>query len=231
MKTKLFKILALALSAVLLVVTTVLVTVAYLTSSAMVTNTFTVGNVGILMYETPVNENGIPSETIPAGEMKTASSNKYKLLPNTTYTKDPTIYITSGSAESYLFIKVRNDIASIEVAADDSEHSTIAEQLAANGWKALPGYTTAHNSTIYIYTDGADNVKIVGNNNVRQDIPVFETFSIKSDATSEQLALHTSSEVKVVAYAIQTAGFEEETDPVAAAWAAIQETYPGEVHN
>ena len=55
MKTK-RKALLLSLCAVLLVVASVMGTMAYLTStSATVTNTFTVGNVGITLDEAPVN--------------------------------------------------------------------------------------------------------------------------------------------------------------------------------
>lgn len=233
MKVKLFKVLALTLSAVLLVATTVFVTVAYLTSSAMVTNTFTVGEIGIHMYETAVNENGKPLDDNPvAGAMKTATSNKYKLVPNTTYTKDPTIYINSGSSLSYLFIKVRNDIFSIEETGD-SAHPTIAQQLEKNGWKVLPdSYTSAHNSKIYVYTNKETGaVQPVGNNASRQDIDVFQSFTVSDEITDVQLALHTASEVKVVAYAIQVSGFEEAVDPVEAAWNAIKKTYPGEVNN
>jgi len=57
MKTK-SKALLLALCAVLLVAASVLGTMAYLTSRAEVTNTFTVGSVSITLDEAPVDENG-----------------------------------------------------------------------------------------------------------------------------------------------------------------------------
>ena len=60
MKTK-TKALALALCAVLLVVSTVFVTMAYLTSKTdVVTNTFTVGKVTITLDEAKVDEYGNP---------------------------------------------------------------------------------------------------------------------------------------------------------------------------
>ena len=86
MKTK-SKALLLTLCAVLLVAASVLGTMAYLTSTDTVTNTFTVGKVEIKLDETDV--------TNPNGPRVTANS--YKLMPGTTYTKDPTVTVKAGS--------------------------------------------------------------------------------------------------------------------------------------
>ena len=59
MKTK-RKALLLSLCAVLLVVASVMGTMAYLTSTDTVTNTFTVGNVQIKLDEAAVNPDGTP---------------------------------------------------------------------------------------------------------------------------------------------------------------------------
>ena len=64
------KVLALMLCAVLLVTATVAGTLAYLTSSDTVENTFTVGSVTITLDEACVNEYGEPIKTIP-GTSKT----------------------------------------------------------------------------------------------------------------------------------------------------------------
>ena len=95
MKTK-SKALLLTLCAVLLVAASVLGTMAYLTSTDTVTNTFTVGKVEIKLDETDV--------TNPTGPRVTANS--YKLMPGTTYTKDPTVTVKAGSEESYVRMKV-----------------------------------------------------------------------------------------------------------------------------
>lgn len=95
MKTK-SKALLLTLCAVLLVAASVLGTMAYLTSSAEVKNTFTVGKVEIKLDETDV--------TNPTGPRVTANS--YKLMPGTTYTKDPTVTVLNGSEASYVRMKV-----------------------------------------------------------------------------------------------------------------------------
>lgn len=95
MKTK-SKALLLTLCAVLLVAASVLGTMAYLTSTDTVTNTFTVGKVEIKLDETDV--------TSPAGPR--VQANSYKLMPGTTYTKDPTVTVKAGSEESYVRMKV-----------------------------------------------------------------------------------------------------------------------------
>ena len=69
---------------------------AYLTSTDTVTNTFTVGKVEIKLDETDV--------TNPNGPR--VQANSYKLMPGTTYTKDPTVTVKAGSEESYVRMKV-----------------------------------------------------------------------------------------------------------------------------
>lgn len=61
MRTK-TKALTLSLCAVLLVVTTVFATMAYLTSQDSVNNTFTVGKVEITLDEAQVNDYGVPTD-------------------------------------------------------------------------------------------------------------------------------------------------------------------------
>ena len=79
-KTK--KALLLSLCAVMLVTASVLGTMAYLTSTDEVVNTFTVGNVAITLDETDV-DNSTP------GENDRDQANEYKLMPGKEYVKDP----------------------------------------------------------------------------------------------------------------------------------------------
>ena len=100
MKTK-RKALLLTFCAVLLVVASVLGTIAYLTANDTVTNTFTVGRVAINLDEAKVTEDG--KAVIPAERVK---ENRYKLLPGHTYTKDPTVTVLKGSESSYIKMTV-----------------------------------------------------------------------------------------------------------------------------
>ena len=125
MKTK-SKALLLTLCAVLLVAASVLGTMAYLTSSAEVKNTFTIGKVEIKLDEAKVTADGIPVE----GAAR-VTANSYKLMPGTTYTKDPTVTVKAGSEESYVRMKVtfNNAAALMEMlpSADNLEDYTPEE--------------------------------------------------------------------------------------------------------
>ena len=116
MKTK-SKALLLTLCAVLLIAASVLGTMAYLTSTDTVTNTFTIGKVEIKLDEAKVNANGIPVE----GAAR-VTGNSYKLMPGTTYTKDPTVTVKAGSEESYVRMKVTfNNATAIIALCTDPE--------------------------------------------------------------------------------------------------------------
>ena len=106
MKTK-RKALLLSLCAVLLVVASVMGTMAYLADSKTVTNTFTIGQVKIELDEAKVTTDGTPVEG--ADRVK---ANEYKLMPGHTYTKDPTVTVKAVSEKSYVRMKVTFNNAS-----------------------------------------------------------------------------------------------------------------------
>lgn len=87
--------------ALLLVAAGVFGTLAYLTGTDTVNNTFTVGNVKITLDEAKVNTDGTP--VMGADRVK---ANEYHLLPGHTYTKDPTVTVKTGSDASYVRMKV-----------------------------------------------------------------------------------------------------------------------------
>lgn len=82
-------------------------TLAYLTSTQSVKNTFTVGNVSITLDEAKVNEDGkavnksgdVVDNLAAADRVK---ANDYHLLPGHSYVKDPTVTVLAGSEESYV---------------------------------------------------------------------------------------------------------------------------------
>lgn len=118
MKTR-SKALLLTLCAVLLVAASVLGTVAFLTSTASVENTFTVGSVKIRLDEAKVTEDGKPVE----GAAR-VTENSYKLMPGHTYTKDPTVTVEKGSESSYVRMKVTfNNASDIIALCTDPEYA------------------------------------------------------------------------------------------------------------
>ncbi len=181
-----------ALCAVLLVVASIMGTLAYLTSTDQVTNTFTVGKVAIKLDEAKVKEDGTVDGTERVGE------NAYKLMPGHEYTKDPTIHVAENSEDCWLFVKVEDEIKDIEDA------TTVADQLTANGWTAVSG---AEN----VYT----RAKFTANTQDKH-VKVFESFKIKGEVTGETLDTYEDKSIKVTAYAVQADGF----DTAAEAWTA-----------
>jgi len=226
MKTK-SKALLLTLCAVLLIAASVLGTMAYLTSTAKVENTFTIGKVEIKLDETDV--------TNPTGSR--VQANSYKLMPGTTYTKDPTVTVKAGSEESYVRMKVTfNNAKKIIALCTDPEFAdevtgtenafplirmvnyTDTAELYWDGllldnmfeteeMLAMPKYfaydETADTLTYYFYyneTVGAPNGDVV--------LPVlFDTIKVPEWVTGEQLAELNNFKITVIAEAIQAGSF------------------------
>ena len=110
--------------ALLLVAAGVFGTLAYLTGTDTVNNTFTVGNVKITLDEAKVTTDGTPVEG--ADRVK---ANEYHLLPGHTYTKDPTVTVKANSEACWLFVQVTK-----------SENlDTFITYAIAEGWTALSG--------------------------------------------------------------------------------------------
>ena len=171
-------------------------TLAYLTSkTAVVTNTFTVGNVAITLDEAPVDADGKAT----SGDRVTANS--YKLLPGHEYDKDPTVHVDADSEDCWLFVKITDEIAAIQ----DAE--TVAAQLTANGWTLVAGQTG-----VYAY----EEVVSAG-----EDVVVFESFKILGSVKNDALAAYANKTITVQAYAVQEDGFGSAAD----AWAAAPCTW------
>ena len=184
--------------ALALVTASVMGTMAYLTSTDEVVNTFTVGNVQIKLDEAKANPDG--SLVANADRVK---ANTYKLLPGHTYVKDPIVHVIKNSEDCYLFVEVNNQfgIESGHVAADTDkgikEYKTIAEQMSANGWTAV------NNGNVYYYES------IVTKNTQKDfDVPVFEEFRVADTVSNSAKA----GDITVKAYAVQADGFANAVD-------------------
>lgn len=208
MKTRNKVLLTLA-CALLLVAGSVAGTLAWLTSTSTVTNTFTVGQVKITLDETKVNEYGVKQDETRV------TRNTYKLIPGHTYVKDPIIHVSADSENCYLFVKIENGLAAI------LDTKIIEKQMEDKGWKPL---NENGNPGVYYYAGtgtGATDMKSVEKN---ANVPVFESFKLKgADVTAETLSSYgTNTPIVVTAYAIQTDGFA--ANAPAAAWAALNPT-------
>ena len=242
MKTK-SKALLLTLCAVLLIAASVLGTMAYLTSTDTVTNTFTVGNVEIKLDEAKVNADGIPEE----GAAR-VQANSYKLMPGTTYTKDPTVTVLNGSEASYVRMKVTfNNATEIIALCTDPEFAgddptgvenayplirmvNFVEANAAKWDGIIPDNMVETedmlgNAKYFAYDKTADTLtyyfyynETVGAPNGDVKLPVlFNNITVPEWATGEQLAKLNNFQITVVAEAIQAGSFAN----AGAAWAAF----------
>jgi len=115
MKERTRKVLLMLCCALALVGVSIGATLAYLTDTESVTNTFTVGNVSIDLNETDVDGDG-------------TKKNGYHLVPGQTYTKDPTVTIKANSEPSFvrMFVTVQdyNDLLTICAEHHDGSAAT-----------------------------------------------------------------------------------------------------------
>lgn len=228
------KAILMALCAVLLVAASVMGTLAYLTSTDTVTNTFTVGKVEITLDETDTDDSTVDADRDTA--------NKYKLMPGHTYTKDPIVHVAAGSSDCFLFVKVDNQIAAIE-----DENNTVAGQMKANGWLPVGGkpgvyvltYTEKDRTDVETGSVLVGDLKVVSAAAAQVNVPVFEKFKIADDVNNEenvvvegenpttvsndrQLSKFDNSQIIVTAYAVQADGFDGKT--AAQIWTAANFT-------
>ena len=241
-KTK-TKALLMSLCAVLLVAASVLGTMAYLTDSKDVKNTFTVGNVTIKLDEAKVTTDG----KIVQGADR-VQTNDYKLLPGHTYVKDPTVTVLKPSVDSYVRMKVtfNNAKAIIDMCTDPEfkdDGPTGVENanplirmvnfVGANAAKwdgIIPDNMTETeemlgNAKYFAYDKEAGTLTYYFYYNEAVAAPtadvklatLFDSIKVPEWATGDQLKALQGFEINVVAEAIQADGFENAD----AAWAAF----------
>jgi len=213
------KALMLVLSMALIVVASVFTTLAYFTAQDTVTNTFTVGDIEITLDETKVTPDGKVDTTVSTR----VKENEYHLLPGHSYIKDPTIHVTAGNEDCYLYVEITNNLtnttleAAYEVGTVGDEgyknYGKISDQLKANGWKVLAG-----NVYYYVGTDTANDNGVIVTKESARDYVVFNGFKIQGTGVTatDLAAVESDKAITVKAYAIQADGFAS----ASAAWEA-----------
>ena len=211
---KKFKALLVVACALLLVAASVFGTMAYLTSTDEVKNTFTVGKVNIKLDEAKVNADGTPVEG--ADRVK---ENSYKLLPGHTYTKDPTVTVLSGSESSYIKMTVTfskaNELDAIFAPAG-ADLTSIFKGYDSTTWiaKGNTKDTTANTRTYEFWYKEAVGAPT---GDVALDA-LFDSITVPGTITGDQLKTIEGMTITVNAYAIQADGFANAD----VAWAAIK---------
>lgn len=211
MNKKLRRILLTVCSAALLVCVTVGATVAYLTSTDTVTNTFTVGNVQIKLDEAKANTDG----TLVEGADR-VKANSYKLLPGHTYNKDPMVTVLKGSENCY----VKMTVTFTKAAELDKIFAPYGADMAS--------IFTGYDSTAWIYKGITDdksantrtyefwyNEKVESSKSDTALDALFDKIVVPGFITNTQLDSIDGMTITVNAYAIQADGFVDAAD----AWA------------
>ena len=222
MKTK-SKILLLTLCAVALVAASVLGTLAYLTSTDEVVNTFTVGQVKITLDEAQVNSDGKPINTdgtvvTNLADAERVKANSYKLLPGHEYTKDPTVTVLAGSESSYIKMTVTfSKAAELDAIFDPNgaELISIFNGYDANNW-TYKGNTEDTEKNTRTYEFWYKEAVAAPDADVPLDA-LFDSITVPGSITNAQLATIKDMTITVNAYAIQADSFEN----AEAAWAVF----------
>lgn len=206
--------------AVLLVVASVLGTMAYLTSSETVTNTFTVGKVNIDLDEAKVDKNGdvvSPEERVKA--------NTYHLLPGHEYVKDPTVTVESGSEESYVrmiaTITYNENADSVFGTVDSPESIKKWLDINSSEWliNGVPKTTKEDGKIIRSYEFRYHTIVDKVSNTVDYKLePLFTKITVPGEIKNNDLEKLADLKIDVEAHAIQADGFSDADE----AWEAFE---------
>lgn len=211
---KLKKILTLMCCAVLLVCISVGATLAYLTSTTeVVNNTFTVGQVKITLDEAKVGADG---KELTGEDADRVLANSYKLMPGGEYDKDPTVHVDPISEEAYLRVKV-SVTNTAKVDALFQEHGYAEQGITAiltgldlTKWDVVANEVEDDTRT---YTMQLKD-KINGQTG---DVVIFTGVAVPEDFDNDDIIELNNTKISIVAEAIQTDGFAD----AAAAWTAF----------
>ena len=181
-------------------------TLAYFTDSKEVTNTFTVGKVGLELDEAKVNEQGEPQGTDRWKPTEGNESQTYHLLPGHSYTKDPTVTVTAGSERCY--VRILLTIADCEDMADN-----------VLGWLDIDDdwgkpKKLSDGTYEFRYKEAVEK----SDDPTKLDA-LFKTLTVPGDSVgSAELEKLDDMKITAIAHAVQAATF----DDADAAWAAFE---------
>lgn len=235
MKSK-HKTLLLSMCAVLLVAASVLGTLAYLTDKATVTNTFTVGSVGLKLDEADVKTDGSYESTHDSR----VQENEYHLLPGHTYYKDPTVTVDAKSEDAYVRMMVKVEgLESLKNAMPKDKFPTfyngdlfLLQNLCVddkgnltwdnNVWAYETFHTEGAYANCYEFRYVGNDTEDPGDGIVVKDeaaatvLPdLFTHITVPGEIDNTQLAHLANVKIVVTAHAIQADGFANDD----AAWA------------
>ena len=148
-------------------------TIAWLTRTSTITNTFTVGS-----FETPTTSPTEPETTISIDgniyEPSWDEGEEHKLLPSTEFDKDPYVGIGKGSEDAVVYVFVKNNFT-------NKVYFSINE-----GWEAVEAkagsVADTYTSGLFKYTAGLSGATEA---DVWTSKPLFDKVSTADDSTVE----------------------------------------------
>lgn len=192
------KVVALILSAMLVLGVAMGATLAWLTDTATVTNTFTPSDVDIDL-----------TETTPTG-------NTAKMVPGSEIAKNPKVTVSANSEKCFVFVKIDGDaLTKTVVDTTTSQSVPLVGWSVANGWTALTGVEGVY-WRIVADTDAAQDFPILADNKV-----TISQYATKSDMNAIAGDKKTGNiAMNFTAYAVQYENVAVSTNPDADAAAA-----------
>lgn len=145
-------------------------TLAWLTSTDQVSNTFTMGKITMDIKESPVNSEGTVDTEAPDVDTQ---PNAYKISPQATVLKDPNVTISADSEDCYVFVAIKNDLKGSVDGQEDPQK--IATYTVTDAWEKVD--STITDVEVYLYTAPEDDIVMGGLTNVT----VFPNLSISED--------------------------------------------------
>lgn len=185
------KALLMVLAAVVLVAGSVGATLAWLTASASVTNTFTVGSINMTLDETNLSY----QVGVEGSKPRTSESQEgYKIVPGTVIQKDPMVTIAANSEDCYVFVQIKNELV--------LDNVVVGTPNINNAWQPVET-----GSNIYVYTGSQSTDKVVSASTSPQELEkTFTQISISgTDVTSANINQLNDKTVTVAAFAHQSA--------------------------
>ena len=158
-------------------------TYAYLTDSYAIANTFTVGNVYIELTETGA-VNG---------------KNAYHLIPNNSYTKDPTITLKAGSENAWIAAKI-----------------TFSNK---DAYALLSGGVLNTDAVILEWDENVLYVYVKASQVAEEKIELFKALTIPETWDNADMDKLKGMKIDVAAYAVQANGFNDCKSAMATAFA------------
>lgn len=224
------KLLIMVICLLLVLNLSIFTTLAWMTDTAQVTNTFTVGKVDIDLQETDVDEDGKTNE------------NKYHLIPGKEYVKDPTLTVVKDSESAYLrmIMTVHGWDAVTEVMKDNDLENffTFIGEWDENEWRFIKLTEDPNNNTAsfeFRYKEPVAGFNDQGKG-IDKILPaLFTKLKVPGSLSIEDLDKLKDAGFKMVieGHAIQSAGFIDAKDANGdvvkpedaenAAWAAFEE--------